>query len=106
MSRYGEHGDPTPRCAYCGKPEIKVIWSGPRRHYCSHKCMSAGEYPITLICVLCVVPMAGLMTTGFLIGLLSDPFAIDSIYVFMVSFFDFFALFSMYTLYRGWQSSN
>jgi hypothetical protein len=106
MPRYGEHGDPTPRCVYCGKPEIKVIWSGPRRQYCSYKCMAAGEYHCTFLCSLCTVPIAVLFGIGIIYGLLTAPQTLDIDTVLVSIIIDLFALFPVITTYHGWKIAN
>ena len=101
MPRRGEYGDPTPRCAYCGKPEIKPIWSNFRKQYCSHKCMAAGEYHMNLICGICFVPIALLMSMGFVLGLVMDPLSLDATYIFFMICFDFVGFYTLYTVYIG-----
>lgn len=106
MPQRGEYGDPTPRCAYCGKPEVNVFWSSLRRHYCSHRCMAAGEYQCYLICSFCTVPIAVLFGMGIILGFLTNPQSIDFNTLFISIIIDFFALFPVITTYRGWKIAN
>ena len=106
MPRRGEYGDPTPRCAYCGIPETKVMWSSFRRHYCSHKCMAAGEYHCNFLCSLCIVPIAVLFNIGIIYGFLRNPQTIDINNIFISIIIDFFAVYPVITTYRGWRIAN
>lgn len=45
---YPEEADwrnPALRCNWCGNPEVKLLWSGKKGHYCSFRCSAAGLYP-------------------------------------------------------------
>ncbi len=70
MSRKGQYGDTTQRCAYCGKPEVSWMWSirSPfiNRHYCSLECSARDNQSLNLGCCLCLmVPTTAL--TGILV---------------------------------------
>jgi hypothetical protein len=103
MPRRGEYGDPTPRCAYCGKPEVKVIWSGYRQHYCSFDCMAADQYHCSFLCSLCIAPISILMSVGIFYSYATNPLAIEGSYIPLIALFDTFTCFTVYTTYRGWK---
>ena len=111
MSEYGEYGDPTPRCSYCGEelaPLSFIQWRGwflSRRQYCSHKCMSAGEYHIQFLCSICLVPIAFIFTMGVLNDLVILSLPVGPALLFVVVL-DIIAFFPIYTAFRGWRVAN
>ena len=56
--------DLTSKCKWCGKPKVKLLWSGRNGQYCSFKCSAAGSYPRSIIVA---VAMSGLTAILFLI---------------------------------------
>ncbi|MFX1368010.1 MAG: hypothetical protein ACFFAY_05375 [Promethearchaeota archaeon] len=76
MSRRGKYGDPTQRCAYCGKPEVSWIWSisSPFRnvHYCSLECSARDNQYGNLGCTLCLLPMTAIFSVGIANSLISE----------------------------------
>lgn len=52
----GRYGDPTQRCAWCGKPISQGSlcfgrgWSGNR--YCSVSCKATGDYYLNIVCAI------------------------------------------------------
>ena len=55
---------PAPRCNWCGKPEVKLLWSGERGQYCSFRCSAAGTYPRSVVIAFA---MSGITAILFLI---------------------------------------
>ena len=52
------------RCNWCGKPEVKLLWSGKRGQYCSFICSAAGAYPSSVVVAFAA---SGATAIGFLI---------------------------------------
>jgi hypothetical protein len=61
-SRRGRYGNPTQRCAWCGKPTSWIqrsYWGGSfERHYCSFSCRAAGDFYITTAIAIAIPVVA------------------------------------------------
>ncbi|MFO7836214.1 MAG: hypothetical protein R6V83_06145 [Candidatus Thorarchaeota archaeon] len=76
VPRKGEYGDPTQRCAWCGKPVDyfdRCLWGGTcRRNYCSLSCRAAGDYYCNIGLSICITPIALTFGVWFLQHHLTD----------------------------------
>lgn len=54
----------TPRCAYCGSPNVKRAWSRPSRgqYYCSLECQVKDHKTLSLLCGVCCLPVMILLS--------------------------------------------
>ncbi len=90
--RRGKYGDPTPRCAWCGKPvdfgTRCCIGGSFNRYYCSYSCRAAGDFYVNGAC-------SGIMIIALMIFLvwMSQVIPTSSTFAGLLVFF--LALFTM-----------
>ena len=104
MSRKGEYGDTTQRCAYCGKPEVS--WSSSisspfiNRHYCSLECSARDNQSLNLGCSLCILPVSVILSVGLVFDLLSQN-RVDGAYLTLYSLVLLLQIIMVYHVYVG-----
>ena len=104
VSKRGEYGDITQRCAYCGKPEVSWLWSISSpfadRHYCSLECAARDNQTINLWCALCVLQITLLLSIGLAHDIIIQNL-IDSVYILLYGTVLVFQILMLYQVYVG-----
>ncbi len=64
----------TQRCSWCGKPEVRFLYSGKKDQYCSFRCNAGGMYPRSVLISIASSMLISILIFVFVAMQVSHPY--------------------------------